>query len=118
MKMKLSMFCVVLVVGFAATVLAGQAEKVDICHNGSVYIGDTTDGALYDPEGWVLGSFVINISERAVTKHVRNHGDWEFGQFTEGEDVITEVVVGDGGEIMGFETRPSCNEAMEVVDPY
>ena len=106
MKKILSMLCVVLVVGFAGTAFAGKAEKVDICHNGSVYIGETGDGAEYNPEAWELGSFVINISGNAVTKHEVNHGD--LLEFMEGDDVITEVVVGDGGIITGFETKPSC----------
>ena len=75
MKKTLSMLCVVLVVGFAGTAFAGKKEKVDVCHNGSVYTGDTSDGALYDPDAWEPGSFVINISGNAVTKHMVNHGD-------------------------------------------
>jgi hypothetical protein len=111
MKKILSMLCVVLVVGFAGTAFAGKAEKVDVCHNGSVYDGDTSDGAAYDPEAWVPGSFVINISGNAVTKHVVNHDDSV--DFPEGSDVITEVVVGEGGIITGFETKLSC----EAVNP-
>lgn len=110
MKKILSMLCVVLVICFAGTSFAGKAEKVDVCHNGSVYDGDTSDGAVYNPEAWVPGSFVINISGNAETKHVVNHGD--LLEFTEGEDVITEVMVGDDGSgnvvITGFETKPSC----------
>ena len=115
MKKVLSMLCVVLVVGFAGTAFAAKAEKVDVCHNGSVYTGDTDDGAVYDPEAWVSGSFVINISGNAVTKHVVNHGDLtEFS--SEGlEDVTTEVTVGGDGQenviITGFETQTSCGEA-------
>ena len=113
------MLCVVLVVGFAGTAFAGKAEKVDVCHNGSVYGGDTGDGAVYDPEAWEPGSFVINISGNAVTKHVVNHGD--LLEFIEGDDdVITEVtLVDDGAEniiITGFETQPSC-EAVAVAVP-
>ena len=111
MKKVLSMLCVVLVVGFAGTAFAEPAEKVDVCHNGSVYDGLTGDGAEYDPDAWVPGSFVINISGNAVTKHVVNHEDST--DFSEGsEDVITEVTVGDDGAgnviITGFETQPSC----------
>jgi hypothetical protein len=106
MKKILSIFCVVLVVGFAGTAFAGKAEKVDVCHNGSVYIGDTSDNAAYDETVWESGSFVINISGNAVTKHVVNHGDSL--DFSEGLDVITQVVVSDGGIITGFETQPSC----------
>ena len=110
MKKILSLLCVVLVIGFAVTAFAGKAEKVYVCHNGSVYDGDTSDGVAYEPEAWVPGSFVINISKNAETKHVVNHGD--LLDFTEGDDVITEVVVGDDGTgsvvIMGFETKPSC----------
>ena len=112
MKKILSMFCVVLVVGFAGTAFAGKAEKVDVCHNGSVYIGDTSDGAVYDPNAWEPGSFVINISGNAVTKHVVNHGD--LLEFIEGDDVITEVTLGadEAGNVVinGFETQPSCGE--------
>jgi len=114
MKKVLSMLCVVLVVGFAGTAFAAKAEKVDVCHNGSVYIGETGDGAVYDPEpeAWEPGSFVINISGNAVTKHETNHGDLlEFSlSDPDGPGVITEVVVSDGGIITGFETQPSCEE--------
>ena len=109
MKKLLSMLCVVLVVGFAGTAFAEKAEKVDVCHNGSVYMGETGDGAVYNPEMWVPGSFVINISGNAVTKHVANHGD--LLNFNEGVEVITEVVISDGGIITGFEMQPSCEEA-------
>jgi hypothetical protein len=108
MKRILSMLCVVLVVGFAGTAFAGKMEKKDVCHNGSVYMGETGDGAVYDPEMWVSGSFVINISGNAVNKHVVNHGD--LTDFLEGDEVITEVTVGDGGIITGFEMQPSCEE--------
>ena len=112
MKKILSMLCVVLVVGFAGTAFAKKAGKVDVCHNGSVYIGDIDEGAVYDPDAWVPGSFVINISGNAVTKHVVNHED--LLEFTEGEEVITEVTFGDDGSgsvvIIGFETQPSCEE--------
>jgi hypothetical protein len=111
MKKILSMLCIVLVVGFAGTAFAAPKEKVDVCHNGSVYIGDTDDGAVYDPDAWEPGSFVINISGNAVRKHEVNHGDSL--DFSEGDDVITEVVVGEGGIITGFETKPSC----EAVAP-
>ena len=116
MKKILSMLCVVLVVGFAGTAFAGKMEKVDICHNGSVYTGDTSDGAEYDPDAWEHSSFVINISGNAVRKHVVNHGDLE--EFMEGDDVITEVTFGDDGSgnvvIIGFETQPSCE--VEVIE--
>jgi hypothetical protein len=117
MKKILSMLCVVLVVGFAGTAFAGKAEKVDVCHNGSVYTGDTSDGAVYDPEAWEPGSFVINISGNAVTKHVVNHRD--LLDFSEGsEDVITEVTFGDDGSgivrLTGFEMQPSCE--VEVIE--
>ena len=62
MKSIISVLCVVLVVGFTGTAFAARAEKVDICHNGSVYTGDTSDGAGYDAEAWEPGSFIINIS--------------------------------------------------------
>ena len=114
MKKTLSMLCVVLVVGFASTALAEKKVKVDVCHNGSVYIGDTTDGALYEPDSWESGSFVINISSKAVTKHVVNHGD--LLDFVEGDEVITEVTMGNDGAgnvvITGFETQPSCEAAV------
>ena len=110
MKKTISMLCVVLMVGFAGTAFAKNKVKVDVCHNGSVYIGSTADGALYDPEAWAPGSFVINISSKAVTKHVVNHGD--LLEFVEGVDVVTEVTFGDDGSgdvvITGFETQPSC----------
>ena len=113
MKKILSMLCVVLVVGFAGTAFAGKMEKVDICHNGSVYTGDTSDGAEYDPDAWEHSSFVINISGNAVTKHVVNHGD--LLDFTEGDDVITEITVDGDGKITGFEMQPSCEA--EAIDP-
>ena len=116
MKKILSMLCVVLVVGFAGTAFAGKMEKVDVCHNGSVYTGDTSDGAVYDPDAWEPGYFVINISGNAVRKHVVNHGD--LLEFIEGDDVITEVTFGDDGSgnvvIIGFETKPSCEA--EVIE--
>ena len=111
MKKTLSMLCVVLVVGFAGTAFAKKMPKVEVCHNGSVYDLEIEElPAAYDPDAWVPGSFVINISGNAVTKHVINHEDLE--EFSEGEDVITEVIVGDDGTgnvvITGFETKPSC----------
>ncbi len=116
MKKAISMLCVVLVIGFAGTAFAKKLGKVNVCHNGSVYIGDTTDGALYEPDSWESGSFVINISSKAVTKHVVNHGD--LLDFVEGDEVITEVTMGDDGAgnviITGFETQPSCEE--EVIE--
>lgn len=105
MKKNLSILCVVLVFGFAGTAFAEKMDKAEVCHNGSVYIGDTGDGALYDPEAWEPGSFVININRNAVTKHVANHGDLEV--FATGEPVITEIVVSEG-VITGFETQLSC----------
>ena len=113
MKKILSILCVVLVVGFAGTAFAGKKEKANVCHNGSVYIGDTSDNAEYNPDAWGPGSFVINISGNAVTKHVANHGDLVEPDFTVGMDVVTEVVVSDG-VITGFEMQPSC--AAEEVD--
>jgi hypothetical protein len=117
MKKILSVLCVVLVIGFAGTAIAGKSEKVDVCHNGSVYDGATTDGAPYDSEAWVPGSFIINISGNAVTKHETNHGDTI--DFAEGDEVITEVTFGDDGSgnvvILGFETKPSC-EPVEVIE--
>ena len=114
MKKAILILCVVLTVGFAGTAFAGKKPKVDVCHNGSVYIGDTSDGAVYDPEAWEPGSFVINISSKAVTKHVVNHGD--LLEFVEGDEVITEVTFGDDGSgavvIIGFETQPSCQAAV------
>ena len=106
MKSIITVLCIVLVVGFTSTAFAVRAEKADICHNGSVYTGDTSDGAEYVPEAWEAGSFIINISGNAVTKHEANHGDSQ--KFTEGEEVITEVVVGEDGLITGFETQASC----------
>ena len=108
MKKAISMLCVVLVIGFAGTAFAGKMEKVDICHNGSVYTGDTSDGAEYDPDAWEHGSFVINISENgnAVDKHLDNH----FGDTTDitltGEMVTTEVHVIEGETV--FEKQPEC----------
>jgi len=43
MKKTISLLCVVLVVGFAGTAFAKKMPKVDVCHNGSVYIGDTDE---------------------------------------------------------------------------
>jgi hypothetical protein len=108
MKKAISMLCVVLVIGFAGTAFAGRANKVPVCHNGSVYTGDTTDGAVYDLEEWGPGSFVINISGNgnAVDKHLDNH----FGDTTDitltGEMVTTEVHVIEGETV--FEKQPEC----------
>jgi hypothetical protein len=117
MKKVLSMLCVVLVVGFAGTAFAAKAEKVDVCHNGSVYTGDTSDNAVYDPSAWEPGSFVINISGNAVTKHEVNHGDLVHPDFSDGVDVTTEVTFGDDGPgnvvITGFETQQSCGPIPE-----
>ena len=113
MKKAISMLCVVLVIGFAGTAFAGRANKVPVCHNGSVYTGDTADGAVYDLEAWGPGSFVININGNAVTKHVFNHGDFE--EFTPSDPVITELVVGAESEITGFETQLSCEPG--PIDP-
>ena len=107
MKKIFSMLCVVLVVGFAGTAFAGKAEKVDVCHNGLVYVGDISDGALYDPDAWEPGSFVINISGNAVTKHQEKHGD--FLNYAEGSPVTTLVEVNEG-IITGFETQMGCTE--------
>ena len=103
MNKILSMFCVILVFGFTGTALAGPAEKVEVCHNGSIYAGLPSDP--YNPDMWVSGSFVIRISENAVDKHVDKHGD--LTTFTIGDDVITEVSVSDT-TITGTETQPSC----------
>jgi hypothetical protein len=106
MKKTLSILCVVLVVGFAGTAFAGRADKVDVCHNGSVY--DVEIDVLpvdYDPTAWVPGSFVINISGNAVKKHEVNHGDST--SFEEGELVTTELVIEDN-VITGFEQQYSC----------
>jgi hypothetical protein len=97
MKKILSMLCVVLVVGFAGTAFAAKAEKVDVCHNGSVY-----DWVV---EEWVPGSFVINISENAVGKHVVKHGDTTNINLTD-EMVTTEVHVIEGET--DFEEQPEC----------
>ena len=110
MKKMFSMLCVVLLVGFAGTAFAKKADKVYVCHNGSVYVGDTSDNAIYDPEAWEPGSFVIHISGNAVTKHIVNHGDST--SFDEGELVTTEVTIGNDGSpnviITGFEQKISC----------
>ena len=106
MKKVLSMLCVVLVVGFAGTAFAEKAEKVDVCHNGSVYNEEITElPASYNDEAWVPGSFVINISGNALNKHLLNHGDTT--DFTTGESVITEVSV-EEGIITDFEEQLSC----------
>ncbi len=119
MKKALSMLCVVLVVGFAGTAFSKKMAKEDVCHNGSVYVGDTSDGAVYDPGMWEPGSFVINISGNAVTKHVANHEDLRDGDFEEGLEVTTEVTLGDDGSgnviITGFEQQYSCG-APEVIE--
>ena len=111
MKKTISMLCVVLVVGFAGTAFAGKKEKVDVCHNGSVYDGEVVEGAVYDEDAWVDGSFVINISENALHKHLENHGDSE--EIILGEPVITEVMYDEVGNITGYESQPSC----VIVEP-
>ena len=97
MKKTISMLCVVLVVGFAGTAFAGKPEKVDVCHNGSVY-----DWMV---EEWVPGSFVINISENAVGKHVVKHGDTIVINPT-GNMVTTELHVIEGET--EFKEQPEC----------
>ena len=105
MKQAISMLCVVLVIGFAGTAFAGRANKVPVCHNGSVYTGDTDDGAVYDLEAWGPGSFVINISENAVGKHVVKHGDTIVINPT-GNMVTTELHVIEGET--EFKEQPEC----------
>jgi hypothetical protein len=110
MKKILSMLCVVLVVGFAGTAFAGKMEKVEVCHNGSEYIGglEINDVAEIDETDWVPAAFIIKISEKAETKHVDNHGDFVEGEFTaEGDPVITEVHVSEG-LVTGFEWQQPC----------
>jgi hypothetical protein len=108
MKKILSMLCVVLVVGFGGTAFAEPPEKVDVCHNGSVYTGDTTEGADYDPDAWVPGSFVIRISEKAATKHAEKHGDKLERDFSAGDNVTTFVMENEG-IITLTEMQPSCS---------
>lgn len=48
MNKILLMLCVVLVLGFAGAALAGPPEKVEVCHNGSIYVGLPDDP--YDEE--------------------------------------------------------------------
>ena len=105
MKKIFSMLCVVLAVGFGGTAFSEPPGKVDVCHSGSVYTGDTTDGAIYDSEAWETDSFVIRISEKAVAKHIDQHGD--LTDFLTGDPVTTMVVV-NNGVITGFETQTSC----------
>jgi hypothetical protein len=110
MKKILSMLCVVLVVGFGGTAIAEPPDKVEVCHNGSVYTGDTTEGADYDPDAWVPGSFVIRISEKAAAKHAEKHGDKldNFSRGAEGADVTTFVMENEG-IITLTEMQPSCS---------
>ena len=115
MKKTLSMLSVVLVVGFAVTAFAGKMEKVDVCHNGSEYIGGLEIGqvAEIDETDWVPAAFIINISEKAETKHVDNHGDLVEGEFTAtGDPVITEVHVSEG-VVTGFEWQQPCTPIIE-----
>lgn len=109
MKKTLSLLCVVLVVGFAGTAFAGRANKVPLCHNGSVYTGDTSDGAEYIPEEWGPGAFVINISGNgnAVDKHLNNHFGDTIDISLTGEMVTTEVHVIEGETV--FEKQPECD---------
>jgi len=105
MKKMLLMFSVVSVVCFTTTAFAAKSEKVDICHNGSIYTGSTDVSASYDDSLWEPASFVITISEEAVDKHVYNHGDstvFELGEAT----VVTEVDVVEG--VMTTSTQQSC----------
>ena len=108
MKKILSMLCVVLVVGFAGTAFAGKKPKVDVCHNGSVY--DVEIGALpadYNPDAWVPGSFVINISENALKKHEVNHED-DTNFSVDGLPLVTTEVDVSEGFIIDFEEQQSC----------
>ena len=104
MKKILSMLCVVLVVGFAGKAFAGKMEKEDVCHNGSVYTGNI--GAVDEPNLWVFGFFVINISGNAVQKHIDNHGDSV--SFSTGDPVITELVSVVNGIVIDVEEQDSC----------
>jgi len=112
MKKILSVLCVVLVVGFTGTAFAAPKEKVAVCHNGSVY-DEVIDQlpAEYNPDAWVPGSFVINISENALRKHEVNHGDSTDFEPTDGL-VTTEVEVSEG-VIIDFEMQQSC----VIVEP-
>ena len=112
MKKAISMLCVVLVIGFAGTAFAGRANKVPVCHNGSVYTGDTADGAVYDLEAWGPGSFVINISENALKKHEVNHED-STNFSVEGLPFVTTEVDVSEGVIVDFEMQQSC----VIVEP-
>jgi hypothetical protein len=115
MKKTLSMLCVVLVVGFAGTAFAGKMEKVDVCHNGSEYIGTLKigDPAVISETDWVPADFIINISQNAETKHVENHGDLVEGEFIPaGDPVITEVHVSEG-KVTGFEWQQPCVSGFE-----
>jgi len=117
MKKLLSMLGVVLVVAFAGTAFAGKKEKVDVCHNGSVY--DVEIGELpadYDPDAWVPGFFVINISENALKKHEVNHGDSTNFSVEDLPFVTTEVDVSEG-EIIDFEEKQSCIINEPVPEP-
>ena len=110
MKKAISMLCVVLVIGFAGAAIAGKKAKVNVCHHGSEYIGGLEIGedAELDETDWVPAAFIINISEKAETKHVDNHGDLVEGEFTAaGDPVITEVHVSEG-VVTGFEWQQPC----------
>jgi len=103
MKKALSMLCVVLVIGFAGTAFAKKMPKVGVCHNGSEYIGNTE---VHEPEMWEDRSFVINISENAVQKHLDNH--WDSKDYTLDQPVITEVMYDGDGKITDYEMQQSC----------
>jgi hypothetical protein len=110
MKKILLMFSVVLVICFVTTAFAGNPEKTDICHNGSIYTGDITEPAYYS-DSWEPASFVINISDKAVAKHVWNHGDSSTDFIYGSEDpidwLVTEVNINEG-KITDISTQQPC----------
>ena len=113
MKKTLSILCVVLVIGFAVTAFAKKMPKVEVCHNGSVYDLEIEElPAAYDPDAWVPGSFVINISENALKKHEVNHED-STNFSVEGLPFVTTEVDVSEGVIVDFEMQQSC----VIVEP-
>ena len=103
MKKLVSMLCIVLLVSFTGTAFAEPPEKVEICHNGAIYEGLATEA--YEDSFWVSGSFVIEISEKAVEKHIKKHED--VLDFNIGDTVITKVTISDG-IIINTQTQLSC----------
>ena len=85
-----------------------KPAKVDVCHNGSTYLLDTTDvdPELLIGENEMAVSFVINISSAAVNKHIEKHKDCP-GLFEQGDE-IDVCELDPEADILVCEKKVSC----------